>query len=138
MFSETVLRMPSPLGTHQNRKPEPSDALLQSPNRGGLGAISPGGRAAAALRGGDNFPGTIQAARDPLLARRAAGGAFGSVGVASGREMPTLELGAGARFERAYFADSRMDATASAPLSGRLILKPDSQTLSCKKSNLEL
>ena len=92
----------------------------------GRGAVSPGGtppcRAAAALRGGDHFPGTVQAARDPLLARRVVGGALGSAGPASGGEGPasglegpTPGLGAGARM---FPVDSRMAVTASAPLSG--------------------
>ena len=57
-------------------------ARLQSPGRNavaGLGAVVPPGggpsRAAAALRWGEGFPGTVQAARDSPLLRRATGGA---------------------------------------------------------------
>ena len=135
--------------TSQNRGDKSLDRGGKSQTRGGRAAVSPGGtpprRAAAALRGGDHFSGTIQAAKDPPPAQRAAGGALGSAGPTSGRELPAsglegpaLGLGASARFQRAFFVDSRMAsrldsqvvATSSAPLSGRYTLKPEFEYLS--------
>ena len=70
-------------GPASGLSPGAAGARLQSPGRSvaaGLGAVPPGGgpsRTAAALRGGEGFPGTVQAARDSPLLGRATRGAAG-------------------------------------------------------------
>jgi hypothetical protein len=125
-------------------------ALLQSPGYGmapipvGLGAIPMGGCPCTPPPGGDAFSRTIQAARDPLPARRAAGGfevrgagyrnvrsgwkgpGSGFVSGPSGREWPASGLAAA---RRAFPVDGV--GGVSAPLSCRwfIPLTPNPETL---------